>query len=65
MGCVLIFLCIVALFCQNMCGKLAKQMAEFVAAKDVDVWGVGWHEKLGTLFLYRPRILKEEKVVRL
>jgi hypothetical protein len=62
LGCVFIFLCVLALFRRRMRGKRAKQTAEFAAAKNIDARGVGWRGKLGALFSRGPRIPKEEKV---
>jgi hypothetical protein len=62
LGCVLIFLCVLALFRRRMRGKRAKQTAEFAAAKNIDARGVGWRGRLGALFSRGRRIPKEEKV---
>jgi len=62
LGCVLIFLCVLALFRRRMRTKAAKRTAAFAAAKNIDARGVGWRAKLGTLFSRGPRIPKEEKV---
>jgi len=62
LGCVLIFLCIVALFRRRMRAKAAKRTAAFAAAKNIDARGAGWRARLGTLFSRGPRVPKEEKV---
>ncbi|KAI9462527.1 insulin-like growth factor binding protein [Russula earlei] len=62
LGCIFIFLCVLALFRRRMRAKRAKRTAAFAAAKNIDERGVGWREKLGTLFSRGPRIPKEEKI---
>ena len=62
LGCVLIFLCVLALFRKRMRAKRAKRTAEFAAAKNIDPRGVGWRAKLGSLFSRGGRIPKEDKV---
>ena len=62
LGCVLIFLCVLALFRKRMRAKRAKRTAEFAAAKNIDGRGVGWRAKLGSLFSRGTRIPKEDKV---
>ncbi len=62
LGCVLIFLCVLALFRKRMRAKRAKRTAEFAAVKNIDARGAGWREKLGSLFSRGPRISKEDKV---
>lgn len=62
LGCVLIFVCVLALFRKRMRAKRAKRTAEFAAAKNIDSRGVGWRAKLGSLFSRGPRIPKEDKV---
>jgi hypothetical protein len=62
LGCVFIFLCVVALFRRRMRAKRAKQTADFAAAKNIDSRGIGWRGRLGALFSRGPRIPKEEKV---
>lgn len=62
LGCILIFLCVLALFRKRMRTKRAKRTAEFAAAKNIDPRGVGWREKLGSLFSRGARIPKEDKV---
>jgi len=62
LGCILIFLGVLALFRRRMRRKAAKRTAAFAAAKNIDGRGVGWRAKLGMLFSRRPRIPKEEKV---
>ena len=62
LGCVLIFLCVLALFRKRMRAKRAKRTAEFAAAKNIDSRGVGWRARLGSLFSRGERIPKEAKV---
>jgi hypothetical protein len=62
LGCVIIFLCVIALFRRRMRAKRAKRTAEFAAAKNIDSRGIGWRGRLGALFSRGPRIPKEEKV---
>jgi hypothetical protein len=62
LGCVLIFLCVLALFRKRMRAKRAKRTAEFAAAKNIDSRGVGWRAKLGSLFSRGQRIPKQDKV---
>jgi hypothetical protein len=61
LGCVLIFLCILALFRRRMRAKRAKRTAAFAAAKNIDARGVSWRAKFFSLFSRQPRIPKEEK----
>jgi len=61
LGCVLIFLGVLALFRKRMRAKRAKRTAEFAAAKNIDSRGAGWREKLGSLFSRGARIPKEDK----
>lgn len=62
LGCVLIFLCVLALFRKRMRAKRAKRTAEFAAAKNIDARGAGWRARLGSLFSRGARIPKEDKV---
>ncbi|KAH9057557.1 hypothetical protein EDB87DRAFT_1748199 [Lactarius vividus] len=63
LGCVFIFLCILALFRRRMRAKRAQQTAAFAASKNIDARGVGWRAKLASLFSFGgPRVPKEEKV---
>jgi hypothetical protein len=68
LGCVFIFVCVLALFRRRMRAKRAKRTAAFAAAKNIDPRGVGWRAKLGSLlsslspFSRGPRVPKEEKV---
>ena len=66
LGCVFIFVCVVALFRRRMRAKRAKRTAAFAEAKNIDARGVGWRQKLGSLFrspFSRDRnIPKEDKV---
>jgi hypothetical protein len=62
LGCVFIFVCVLALFRRRMRAKRAKRTAEFAASKNIDDRGVGWRDKLASLFSRGPRISKEEKV---
>jgi len=62
LGCVLIFLCVLALFRRRMRAKRAKRTAEFAAAKNIDSRGAGWRARLRSLFSRRSRVPKEEKV---
>jgi len=62
LGCVFIFVCVLALFRRRMRAKRAKRTAEFAVAKNIDARGVGWRGKLAALFSRGPRIPKEEKV---
>jgi hypothetical protein len=61
LGCILIFLCVLALFRKRMRAKRAKRTAKFAAKKNIDGRGVGWRERLGFLFSRGQRIPKEEK----
>ncbi len=60
LGCVLIFLCVLALLRKRMRAKRAKRTAEFAAAKNIDSRGVRWRVKLGSLFSRGARIPKED-----
>jgi hypothetical protein len=62
LGCVFIFLCVLALFRRRMRAKRAKQTAAFAASKNIDARGAGWRAKLASLFSRGPRIPKEEKL---
>jgi hypothetical protein len=62
LGCVLIFLCVLALLRKRMRAKRSKRTAEFAAAKNIDSRGVGWRSKLGSLFSRGTRVPKEDKV---
>jgi hypothetical protein len=62
LGCTFIFLCVLALFRRRMRAKRAKRTAAFAVAKNIDARGVGWREKLFSLFSREPRIPKEDKV---
>ena len=62
LGCVLIFLCVLALFRRRMRAKRVKRTAAFAASKNIDARGAGWRAKLFSLFSRGPRISKEEKV---
>ncbi|KAI9451551.1 hypothetical protein BJY52DRAFT_1205898 [Lactarius psammicola] len=62
LGCVFIFLCILALFRRRMRAKRAQQTAAFAVSKNIDARGVGWRAKLISLFSRGPRVPKEEKV---
>ena len=62
LGCILIFLCVLALFRKRMRAKRAKRTAEFSAAKNIDPRGVGWRAKLDFLFSRGGRVPKEDKV---
>ena len=62
LGCVLIFLCVLALFRKRMRAKRAKRTAEFAATKNIDARGVGWRAKFSSLFSRGARIPKEDKV---
>jgi hypothetical protein len=62
LGCILIFLCVLALFRKRMRAKRAKRTADFAAAKNIDARGTGWRQKLGSLFSRGARIPKEDKV---
>lgn len=66
LGCVFIFVCVLALFRRRMRTKRAKRTAAFAEAKNIDARGVGWRQKLGSLFrspFSRGRnIPKEDKV---
>jgi hypothetical protein len=62
LGCVLIFLCILALFRRRMRAKRAQQTAAFAASKNIDARGAGWRARLASLFSRAPRVPKEEKV---
>ena len=62
LGCVFIFVCVLALFRRRMRAKRAKRTAEFAASKNIDDRGVGWRGKLAMLFSRGPRISKEDKV---
>ena len=62
LGCVFIFVCILALFRRRMRAKRAKDTAAFAVAKNIDTRGVGWRAKLLSLFSREPRISKEDKV---
>ena len=62
LGCVFIFLCVLALFRRRMRTKRAQRTAAFAASKNIDARGVGWRAKLVSLFSRGPRISKEEKV---
>lgn len=67
LGCVFIFVCVLALFRRRMRAKRAKRTAAFAAAKNIDARGVGWRGKLSSLlssfspFSRGPRISKEDK----
>ncbi len=61
LGCILIFLCVLALFRKRMRAKRAKRTAKFAAKKNIDGRGVGWRERLGFLFSRGQRIPKEDK----
>jgi hypothetical protein len=61
LGCILIFLCVLALFRKRMRAKRAKRTAEFAATKNIDARGVGWRQKFGSLFSRGARIPKEDK----
>ncbi|KAH9010792.1 insulin-like growth factor binding protein [Lactarius pseudohatsudake] len=63
LGCVFIFLCILALFRRRMRAKRAQRTAAFAASKNIDARGAGWRAKLASLFSFGgPRVPKEEKV---
>jgi hypothetical protein len=62
LGCVFIFVCILALFRRRMRAKRAKDTAAFAVAKNIDTRGVGWRAKFLALFSREPRISKEDKV---
>jgi hypothetical protein len=66
LGCVFIFVCVLALFRRRMRAKRAKRTAAFAEAKNIDARGAGWRQKLGSLFslpFSRGRQLsKEDKV---
>ena len=62
LGCVFIFLCVLALFRRRMRAKRAKRTAEFAAAKNIDSRGMSWRQRLGSLFSRGPQVPKEEKV---
>lgn len=62
LGCVFIFLCVLALFRRRMRAKRAQQTAAFAASKNIDARGAGWRAKLVSLFSRGPRVPKEEKV---
>jgi hypothetical protein len=62
LGCVFIFVCILALFRRRMRAKRAKRTAAFAAAKNIDARGAGWRAKLFSLFSRQPRVPKEDKV---
>jgi hypothetical protein len=62
LGCVLIFLCVLALFRRRMRAKRAQQTAAFAASKNIDARGAGWRARLASLFSRAPRVPKEEKV---
>lgn len=62
LGCVFIFLCILALFRRRMRAKRAQQTAAFAASKNIDARGAGWRAKLASLFSRSPRVPKEEKL---
>jgi len=64
LGCVFIFVCVLALFRRRMRAKRAKRTAAFAEAKNIDARGTGWRQKLGSLFSFsRGRQLsKEDKV---
>jgi len=62
LGCVFIFICVLALFHRRMRAKRAKLTADFAASKNIDARGVGWRAKLASLFSRGPRISKEDKV---
>lgn len=66
LGCVFIFVCVLALFRRRMRAKRAKRTAAFAEAKNIDARGAGWRQKLGSLFslpFSRDRQLsKEDKV---
>lgn len=62
LGCVFIFLCVLALFRRRMRAKRAKQTAAFAASKNIDARGAGWRAKIASLFSRGPRLSKEEKL---
>ena len=62
LGCVFIFICILALFRRRMRAKRAQQTAAFAASKNIDARGAGWRAKFASLFSRGPRVPKEEKV---
>jgi hypothetical protein len=62
LGCVLIFLCVLALFRRRMRAKRAQLTAEFAASKNIDARGAGWRARFASLFSRGPRISKEDKV---
>ena len=62
LGCVFIFVCVLALFRRRMRAKRAKRTAKFAATKNIDNRGAGWRDKLASLFSRGPRISKEDKI---
>jgi len=62
LGCVFIFLCVLALFRRRMRAKRAQKTAAFAASKNIDARGAGWRAKLISLFSRGPRVPKEEKL---
>lgn len=62
LGCVFIFVCVLALFRRRMRAKRAQRTAAFAASKNIDARGVGWRARLGSLFSRKRKIPKEDKV---
>ena len=62
LGCVFIFICILALFRQRMRKKRAQQTATFAASKNIDARGTGWRVRFASLFSHSPRMPKEDKL---
>ena len=62
LGCVFIFLCILALFRRRMRKKRAQQTAAFAASKNIDARGAGWRARFASLFSRTPRVPKEDKL---
>ena len=62
LGCVFIFICILALFRRRMRKKRAQQTAAFAASKNIDARGAGWRARFASLFSRSPRVPKEDKL---